>query len=171
MLALASLERFSEKDSFFRKWRSFRDCLQSEWALAKEKLSNWGIIKNEWKILKFSHFRIITLWSVLKKNQVYIWIFFFLDQIDIALVISNSKLQNIQCFNRRNHFSSHYQVVTKTLETLLLTQLSQHAVWLNKSKGTKEKVNMILSSCILSAYKWTRLWSSNLELFNTLLQL
>ena len=114
------------------------------------KLSNWGITKNEWKILRFSHLRTITLWSVFEKNTS-LYLDFFHDQMNIALVISNSKLQNIQCFNRRNHFSSRYQVVTKTLETLLLTQLSQHAVWLNKSKGTKDKVDVILLSCLLSA--------------------
>ena len=105
--------------------------------IAKEMLWNWGITKNEWKILKFSHLRIITLWSVFEKKNKSFGYFFFHDHINIALVISNSKLQNIQCFNRRNHFSSRYQVVTKTLETLLLTQLCQHAVWLNKSKVTK----------------------------------
>ena len=31
--ALARLERFGEKDPFFKKWRSCRHCLQSEWAL------------------------------------------------------------------------------------------------------------------------------------------
>ena len=30
---LASLESFGEEDPFFIKWRSFRHCLQSEWAL------------------------------------------------------------------------------------------------------------------------------------------
>ena len=30
MSALASLERFGEKDTFFKKWRSCRRCLQSE---------------------------------------------------------------------------------------------------------------------------------------------
>ena len=33
MSALASLEKFGEMGSFFKKWTSFRHCLQSEWAL------------------------------------------------------------------------------------------------------------------------------------------
>ena len=33
MSALARLERFGEKDPFFKKWRSCRHCLQSKWAL------------------------------------------------------------------------------------------------------------------------------------------
>ena len=35
MLALARLERFGEKDTFFKKWRSCRHCLQSESALGR----------------------------------------------------------------------------------------------------------------------------------------
>ena len=33
MSALARLQRFGEKDPFFKKWRSCRNCLQSDWAL------------------------------------------------------------------------------------------------------------------------------------------
>ena len=38
MSALASLERFGEKDPFFKKWRSCRHCLQSEWVLDRQAL-------------------------------------------------------------------------------------------------------------------------------------
>ena len=115
----------------FTKWMGFSKKKAVKLRHHQEWMKNIEIHSSQ------DHYPVV---NIEKKPQVYIWLFFFHDQINIALVISNSKLQNIQCFNRRNHFSSRYQVVTKTLETLLLTQLSQHAVWLNKSKGTKNKV-------------------------------
>ena len=69
--------------------------------IAKEMLWNWGITKNEWKILKFSHLRIITLWSVFEKKSfgyLFLWPYKYYSSHFKLQIAEHPMFQSAQSF-------------------------------------------------------------------------